>query len=157
MWYIHWTILDHILWLPVNITEVFKQISERLSETEISVGGSLRIIIAILGDIFWPLIGRCWCSEPSDWPESLDTLEGIFHVSSALQLPLSTFNQVSSSWWSHFIQHYHHLSARMLRNIETYFCFEHNMSESFLACLKMLELYTICVDIKCGIILREGY
>ena len=60
-----------------------------------------------------------------------------------------------------FIQHHHHLRGRMPTNIETYFCFEHNdnMSESFLACLKIfvLELQLICVDIKCGIILREGY
>ena len=68
-----------------------------------SGGGSLRNIITVLRDICWPLISRGWGSESSDWlvPESRRITEGIFHVSSALQLPISTFNQVSSIWWSH--------------------------------------------------------
>ena len=152
------SILDHILWLPVNIKEV-KQFSELLSETKKSVGGSLRIIITVLGDICWHLIGRCWCSEPSDWQVSLDALEGIFHVSSALQLPLSTFNQVSSIWWSHFIQHYHHLRLACfatLKPIFVLYIITTWTSPSWRVSRYLCWNYGWFVDIKCGIILREG-
>ena len=82
-------------------------------------------MIAVLRDIVWPLIGRGWGSEPSDWSESLDTLQRAYF----------TFPQPCNYPYQHLIkshrfdvhilyQHHHHLWGRIAPTLK--YIFDHD-------------------------------
>ena len=131
----------------------------RLNMAKLSGGGSLRNIIAVLGDISWPLIGWCWSSEPSDWSGSAHTWGAYF-----------TFPQLCNYRYQHLIKS-HRFDGHILYNtiifdlanclfsLRLVYSLYLLLSQSA-SCRVLRYLcwnYLICADIKCGIIQREGY